>query len=177
MGVQLTTSTLTTVGRPDDFVGRSPLASAVLGDRRSLSPEGQKAIKDLSGPRPGKFILTLAITWATIIGAIWAALWLDTIWFYILTILFVGTRQNILGLLIREQTHYLCSRKRWGDAITNLFIAWPIVVVSIEGYSKTHLAHHAYYFTGNDPDFVRKRGKEWTFPMKVRFLLWLFFKD
>ena len=61
--------------------------------------------------------------------------------------------------------------------MTNLFAAWPIVVVSIEGYAKIHLAHHAYYFSENDHDFIRKNGKEWTFPMKVRFLFWLFFKD
>ena len=177
MGVHITTSTQAIVDRPDGFVAGTPLPKTLLGDRRSLSPESQKAIKDLSGPRPGKFLLTLAVTWASIFAAIWMAVWLDNIWFYLLTILFIGTRQNILGLLIHEQTHYLCSRKQWGDVITNLFIAWPIVVVSIEGYSKTHLAHHAYYFSDNDPDFVRKRGKEWTFPMKVRFLFWLFFKD
>lgn len=164
-------------GRPDDFESGVPLPSPVSGGHSALSSEGKKKIKELSGPRPGVFLATLSVTWASIFGAMWLAAWANNTAVYIAVILFIGTRQNILALLIHEQTHYLCSRKPWGDVVTNLFAAWPIVVVTIEGYSKTHLSHHAHYFTENDPDFVRKRGKEWTFPMKVRFLFWLFFKD
>jgi fatty acid desaturase len=164
-------------GLPEDFQAGEPLPNPMLGGKDALSPEGKKEIKTLSGPRPGRFLFELGLNWAVIGVTMWTATWINNLWFYLFVIYFIGTRQNILGLLIHEQTHYLCSRKRWGDAVTNLFAAWPIVVVSIEGYAKIHLAHHSYYFSENDPDFIRKNGKEWTFPMKVRFLCWLFFKD
>ncbi|MCZ6675346.1 MAG: fatty acid desaturase, partial [Verrucomicrobia bacterium] len=171
------TTSVPVPGLPDDFVEGKPLPNPMIGGRESLSAEAKKEIKQLSGPRPGRFLIELAINWATIAATMWAAAWVNNPWFYVGTILFIGTRQNILGLLIHDQTHYLCARKPWADAVTNLFAAWPIIVVSIEGYAKIHLAHHSFYFSENDPDFVRKRGKDWTFPMKVRFLFWLFFKD
>jgi fatty acid desaturase len=37
--------------------------------------------------------------------------------------------------------------------------------MSVEGYAQVHLRHHRYYFTHKDPDFLRKRGPEWAFPM------------
>lgn len=35
----------------------------------------------------------------------------------------------------------------------------------MEGYAQVHLAHHKYYFTERDPDFVRKSGPAWAIPM------------
>ena len=154
-----------------------PLPNPIRGGKYALSEDGKREVKLLSGPRPGRFLLELAVAWLSIAATFVAAAWINNFWFYLFAIYFIGTRQNILGLLIHEQTHYLCSRKPWADAVSNLFAGWPIIVASIESYSKVHLAHHAFYFSENDPDFVRKTGKEWTFPMKVRFLFSLFFKD
>ena len=164
-------------GLPADFEAGEPLPNPMKGGRKELTDEGKRELKRLSAPRPGRFLFELVLNWVIIIAAIWAAAWIDRVWVYILAIFFIGTRQNVLGLLIHDQTHYTCSRKPWGDAVTNLFAAWPIIVVSVEGYAKIHLAHHNYFFSEHDPDFIRKKGKEWTFPMKVKFLCWLFFKD
>lgn len=170
-------TTYTIPGLPAEFEAGEPLPNPMKGGREAMTDEGKRELKRLSGPRPGRFVLELALNWLIIIGTIWAVSYVDQIWLYVLAIFFIGTCQNVLGLLIHDQTHYMCSRKSWGDAVTNLFAAWPIVVVSLEGYAKIHLAHHNYFFTENDPDFIRKKGKEWTFPMKVKFLFWLFVKD
>lgn len=97
----------------------------------------------------------------------------------LLTILFVATRQNILALLVHDQAHMLGYRiKRWGDLAANLFAAWPLLVLSTEKYAQVHLAHHNHFFCPErDPDFVRKSGADWTFPMSATRLTTLFARD
>ncbi|HBC56332.1 MAG TPA: hypothetical protein DCZ03_04130, partial [Gammaproteobacteria bacterium] len=175
--VNLSHSSTSIEGLPNDFVAGSPLPNSLLGGKDDLSLEGRKELKRLTGARPVPFLSTLAVTWLSIVATMAVAAWMDAIWFYLFAIIFIGTRQNILGLLIHEQTHYLCSSHPWADAVTNLFAGWPIIVVSVENYAKVHLAHHSFYFTEKDPDFIRKKGKDWTFPMKPHSLFLLFLKD
>jgi len=144
-----------------------PLPSAVLGDPSRLSPEAQTKIKAMMGSDTVRFLLKLGLTWATIIGTIAAAAWLENIWFSIAAVFFIGTRQNILGLLVHEQTHRLGIASKAGDHLTNLACAFPLLI-TLEGYRRVHLAHHRHYFTEHDPDFRRKQGKEWTYPQRVR---------
>ena len=84
-------------------------------------------------------------------------------------IIIVATHLNMLELLAHDQTHWLGLRGRFGDSIANVLTAYPIGL-TVEEYARVHLSHHRYYFTGEDPDFLRKTGPEWTFPMPwVRF--------
>ena len=83
----------------------------------------------------------------------------------LITIFLVATRQNLLGLLVHEQVHRLGSRARYGDLITNLFAAYPLLVLTVEGYAQVHLAHHKYFYREKDPDYARKSGTEWSIPM------------
>lgn len=142
-----------------------------------LSPAAKAEIKALSGARPKTFALTLATTWASIALAIGAAIYLDNIFLSIFVVFFVATRQNLLALLVHEQTHYLGLKSRYGDWIANLLTAYPLVAASIESYAKIHLRHHRHYFTQEDPDFLRKNGAEWTFPMAPGKLALLFLSD
>ena len=89
---------------------------------------------------------------------------------------FVATRLSILALLVHEQVHFLGLRGQYGDLIVNLLAAYPLGI-TVEGYAKVHLAHHKYYFTENDPDFLRKSGIDWTFPMSARRLIKLVASD
>lgn len=119
----------------------------------------------MSGARPGAFLRAAATTWLTIGLAIAAALHFHNIFVTVFAIYIVATRQNLLGLMIHEQTHYLGLKGKYGDWIANLLVAYPLLAMSIEGYAKIHLRHHRYYFSQQDPDFLRKQGPEWTFPM------------
>ena len=162
---------------PKGFIKGWPLPACVLGGSKDLSPKAREKIHQLIDPRPQYFIKALVITWATIIGIIYLAIHLNNIWFMILAIFIVATRQNILGLLIHEQSHCLGGKSKGGDVAANLFAGWPLLILSVEGYAKVHLSHHKYYFTKNDPGFLRKNGKEWTFPMKVKYFFWLCVTD
>lgn len=154
-----------------------PLPPVLLGDKYKLSLDGRKAIEDLNGRSPKAFILQVLITWAVIFSAIGLAVYLNTIWMNVLAILIVATRQNVLGLLIHEQAHCLGFKAKPGDLLVNLFVAYPLLLVTIEGYSQVHLSHHRFYFRENDPDILRKSGPDWTFPMPLSNLLKLFLKD
>jgi len=133
---------------------------------RRLSPAGKAQIKALIGARPDKFLSTLGAAWLVIAISIALAIYLDNIFASIIAIYVIATRQNLLGLLIHEQTHYLGLRNKFGDQIANLLAGYPLLVMTVEGYAQVHLRHHRYYFTPQDPDFLRKRGPDWTFPMR-----------
>lgn len=142
----------------------------MLGDRQSLSPQARAEILALGGPRPRPFILTALYAWAVIIGVVWWAVEAQSAWIDLLAIVIVATRQNVLGLLVHDQAHCLGFPARPGDLIANLLAGYPLLVLTVEGYAQVHLSHHKYFFTEKDPDFLRKSGPEWTFPMPGRRL-------
>jgi len=144
---------------------------------RQLSPRAKAEIKALSGARPGRFLATLATTWITIGLAVALACLARNMVVSALTIYLVATRQNILGLLIHDQTHQTGLNSRYGDLIVNCLAGYPLFVITVEGYARVHLAHHRHFFTRDDPDFLRKNGADWTFPMAPGRLAMLFLQD
>jgi fatty acid desaturase len=154
-----------------------PLPPAVdLDARRRLSPEARREIKSLMRADPGRFLLQAGLAWGLIVGAIVLAEYVQSVWVTALAVVFIATRQNILGLLMHEQCHRIGFRSRLGDYLCNFTCACPLLI-TLEGYRRVHLAHHQCYFTGADPDYRRKQGREWTFPKRARELLKLFLQD
>ena len=92
-----------------------------------LSSEAKAKIKSLSGPRPIRFLLTLTCTWITILIVVYLAIRCNNIFASLVAIYFVATRQNILALLIHEQTHYLGFRNRLGDLFVNCLCGYPLL--------------------------------------------------
>lgn len=143
------------------------LKPAVIAGPEALSPEARREIIALAGARPGRYVLELVINWLVIAAIITAGVWAANIFVTGICILLIGTRQMVLGLLLHEQVHRLGLKGRYGDLLVNLFVAYPIVFTTVEDYAKVHLMHHKYFFTEKDPDFIRKAGKDWTFPMSI----------
>jgi fatty acid desaturase len=137
----------------------------VLGDRQSLSPEARAEIMALTGPRPLPFLLTALYTWVVIVLVVWWAVEAQNVWVTLFAIVIVATRQNMLGLLVHDQAHCLGFPARPGDLIANLLAGYPLLLLTVEGYAQVHLSHHKHFFTEKDPDFLRKSGPDWTFPM------------
>lgn len=142
------------------------LPPALSGDKTNLSKQARKEIQALSGPHPLAFLLQAAGAWSVIIAVIALSIHIDNIWMTLLAIPVIATRFNILGLLVHEQVHQLGLRGRYGDILANILAAYPIGI-TVEDYARVHLSHHKYYFTENDPDFLRKSGPDWTFPMSA----------
>lgn len=154
-----------------------PLAPALSGDQSSVSDEGRAAIRDLTGARPSAFLALAFGAWAVIIAVIVLAIRIDNIWMTLLAIVIIATRINILGLLVHEQVHFLGLRGRYGDLMANLLVGYPLLGLTVEGYAAVHLAHHRFYFTEKDPDFLRKSGPDWDFPVAPARLARLFLSD
>ncbi len=137
----------------------------LLGERQALPADAGSQILALAGPRPWPFLRAAFLAWVIIFGAIWWAAVANNVWVSLLVMLIVATRQNVLGLLVHEQAHCLGFPARRGDVIANLLAAYPLLVLTVENYAQVHLSHHKYFFTEKDPDFLRKSGRDWTFPM------------
>ena len=159
------------------IIDSTPLPPAVKGDKQILSEAIIAEISALNGARPLAFTLQLLAAWSVIVGIIAWAIYLDTIWATIIAIIVVATRHNVLGLLVHEQAHLLGYRSKYGDLLVNLFAAYPLLVLTVEGYAQVHLAHHRDYFSENDPDFLRKSGEEWSFPKTPGETAKLFLSD
>jgi fatty acid desaturase len=153
-----------------------PLPPALLGDNSRLSDQARANIRDLSGARPVAFLAQAFGAWGVIIAVIALALHIDQIWVSVLAIVIIATRFNILALLVHEQVHFLGLRGRYGDFIVNALAAYPLGI-TVEDYAGVHLSHHKYFFTEKDPDFLRKSGDEWNFPMPPVQLAKLFLSD
>lgn len=142
------------------------LPIAVKADKSELPKELIQELKDYKTRRPGRFIAEAIYCWLVIIGTITAAVYIDHWLATVIALFIVATRQNVLALLVHEQTHCTAFKSRPGDLITNLLAAYPLLILTVEGYAQIHLAHHAKYFTEDDPDHLRKSGAEWKYPME-----------
>ncbi len=154
----------------------STCQSSFVGGKRDLSEQGRARIRELWGPRPLAFLFQALSAWGVIVAAIGVAVYVDRGWATLIAMMIVATRLNVLGLLVHEQAHVLGLKGRYGDLIVNVIAGYPIGI-SVENYANIHLAHHKFFFTDDDPDFLRKRGDNWTFPMRFLRVAWLLFQD
>jgi fatty acid desaturase len=159
------------------MIDRTPLPPAVKGEKDTLSHAVAAEISQLNGARPLAFTFQLVGAWAVIVGIVLWATYVDAIWATVIAIIVVATRHNVLGLLVHEQAHLLGYKRKYGDLLVNLFAAYPLLILTVEGYAQVHLAHHRDYFSETDPDFLRKRGVEWSFPKTPRQTANLFLAD
>lgn len=161
---------------PNGFIPGEPLANAVRGGISSLSPVGRRKLAELAGAHPKTFIAMTAFNWLVIVVIALFAGWVDRWFAYAIAMILIAGRQGVFGYLMHEQTHWNGIKGKKGDIFTNLFVCWP-VFVSIERYGSIHLSHHENFFTEKDPDFHRKNGPDWSFPMPWSRLILLFAKD
>ena len=145
--------------------------------KEKLSKEAKAKISSLSVRQPVPFLFQMAMAWFVIILLIVLAVLIHHIYFNIFVIFLIATRQNVLGLLIHEQTHCLGFKAKYGDLFTNFFAAYPLLLLTVEGYSQAHLSHHKFFLSEKDQDLIRKSGENWRFPMKANRLFKLFLAD
>lgn len=149
----------------------------VIAKQTLLSQQGKKQIKEISGPRPARFLLEAFSAWLVIFAAIAIAVTVNNFFVSCLAIVVVATRQNVFALLIHEQAHHLAFNNKFGDLIVNCLVAYPLLLMKVEDYAELHLSHHKFFFTEKDPDHLRKNGDDWALPISRQRLLKLLMSD
>lgn len=128
--------------------------TAVMGDVRRLST--------VSNWRAAGAI---AFQWTVIVVAWWAAVASGHWAVYVLAALVIASRQQALGVMVHDATHYLLfTNHRVNDIVSDLFLGFPIGI-STTLYRAHHLNHHRYTNTPRDPDWVsQQEDRDWQWP-------------
>lgn len=117
-------------------------------------------LKALSKIRPWRGILQVALEWLGIAAGIilCEAYWHPLL--YIATVIWIGSRQGALAVMMHEATHYrLLPNRKWNDWVGEIFTAWPLLI-TVNAYRQNHWAHHRHVNKPEDPDWQRKQNKE-----------------
>ena len=132
---------------------------------------------NLSALQKHKFLFAILLEWFVIAISIYLSITLDNLFVYLISIVVIGARQHSFFVLMHDASHYRgLSNRKMNDTISNLFLAWPLFF-TLEGYRKSHLNHHKYTNTIEDPDWKIRQNSEWEFPMKKSKLSVFFIKD
>jgi fatty acid desaturase len=154
---------------PDEYVGKLP---------SQVPPE---ILRRLSTLNPYIPVARIVLEWVMILGSISLAwrFWHPAL--YLLMLLWIGSRQHALGVLMHEGAHFrMFKNKVVNDWVSDIFLAWPILITTAS-YRANHSRHHRYTNTESDPDCHRKLfqmpAADWEFPTTWRRLAAIFLKD
>jgi fatty acid desaturase len=93
-------------------------------------------------------------------------------WFYIPSIMIIGSRMHGLLILMHDAAHYkFCNNKKLNDLICNIAITFPLFV-NLYHWRSVHFAHHRDTGGEEDPDWMGYvNHPDYNLPMKTRKLL------
>lgn len=136
-----------------------------------LSREDLDKLKKVSTVRG---ILTLVMIWISIFFLIYAAIVVNNVFFSLLCIVLIASRQLALALFQHEAIHGLVSGNKFlNDTVSELFCCLPLNL-SLSTRRTGHLTHHGYAgVVGVDPEykFYRKFGSWWYGLTKKKFCI------
>ncbi|MDH3716834.1 MAG: fatty acid desaturase family protein [Planctomycetota bacterium] len=153
------------IGRKDELVVQPP---------EKLDPQ---LVKELSRLRPWIPIAYIAREWLFILAPIIICIHYWHPLLYVAVVVWIGSRQHALGVLLHEATHYRVTKNRFlNELIGHVFLAFP-TLASMSGFRATHFAHHRAPNTDDDPDWTYRLNDEWHFPKSRLALAWLLIRD
>ncbi len=101
---------------------------------------------------------TVLATWAQALGTIALAVWIGHPLAYAAVFLLMGPAFARFAILGHEAAHKLLfTNKRWNDAVGRWLVAYPSFV-PLDGYRRSHFAHHKDEFGPNEPDMNLYNG-------------------
>jgi fatty acid desaturase len=126
-----------------------------------------------------RWLAAIAFEWIVIIAIFAVCLTYREWWVWVIGAVLIGTRQHGLAVLAHDGAHHLVVRSHfWNDVLTNYLATYPLTF-TVQGYRTTHLKHHWYLETPEDPSKVSvdRHPEEWTFPMPVWNFVRMFLRD
>lgn len=136
----------------------SPLA--ILEDKPLVED-----VRKLSRVNNVRAALIIAQQWATIAAVVAAAVYFDRWWLYIPAAAIIAAKQQALGIIMHDATHYRLFTARWANEyISNFLCAFPLGM-STQGYRGEHLEHHLATNTPEDPYYrMFQSNTMWQWP-------------
>ncbi|MDB5901456.1 MAG: fatty acid desaturase [Betaproteobacteria bacterium] len=91
----------------------------------------------------------------------------------------IGTRQHALSILGHEGAHRLISHSRAVNDLLGNWVALYPLLITVQGYRSSHISHHWYLETRDDPSKVSvdHHPRDWTFPMSGLHLAGMLARD
>lgn len=132
-------------------------------------------LRRLGRPAPLRLLGHVLLEWAWIAAAIALASSIDRIGLSVLAIVFIGTRQNALLMLMHEFSHRQFSRTNvlLNDGVGDVLTAWPFLI-TLHGFRRNHLKHHRAPATPADPNWsALMRLERYRFPRSRAGMAWL----
>lgn len=136
-------------------------------------------LHEFSNHNVWRWLAAVAFEWLVIAGLIAIGLRWPLWYVWIPVAILIGTRQHGLAVLAHEGAHHLIVRSHlWNDVLANYLTTYPLTF-TVQGYRTTHLQHHWYLETPEDPSKVSvdKHPDEWTFPMPRKNFFRMFARD
>ncbi|MGO9453724.1 MAG: fatty acid desaturase family protein [Candidatus Binataceae bacterium] len=139
---------------------------------------GKDELRELSKVNSWRGAFHIAVEWTLIVGAIFLCQRFWSPLLYIASVVWIGSRQHALMVLMHDGVHYRLFRNRFlNDWLSEISLAWP-VLISARAYRRNHFAHHRYVNTERDPDWARRQGvAAWVFPKSSGDLTLLLLSD
>lgn len=146
----------------------SPPSDTVLVDRlRAELAIDRELLAWWSRPAGWRLLAATLREWALILAAAMLSLHADRLWATAAAVVFIGTRQHALLVLMHEFSHRQFSRTRAGlnDALGDFLTALPFGITT-HGFRRDHQAHHRKTGTPEDPNWVSlQRQPRYQAPM------------
>ncbi|MGZ3652461.1 MAG: fatty acid desaturase, partial [Bdellovibrionota bacterium] len=135
-------------------------------------------IKELSKPRLGRFLLSLAGDWCGIAAGFALFGFFPSVYSFVAASVIIGIYQHGLVVLGHEAVHFnVCRSRDLNEWVGRLFCFFPIGM-TVSTYRDFHFPHHKQPNDASDPEVPVRRamGKNWNPPFSLRrgFALWAF---
>src|SRR5579872_6323472 len=132
-----------------------PLCTKNAGTRDRIDTVARTQLLAWGKTAPLRLLATTVFEWVLILCAAGLAIYADTIWATLLAVVFIGTRQHALLILMHEFSHRQFSRTRpvLNDTLGDFLTAIPFTI-TIFGFRRDHAAHHLHTATERDPNWV-----------------------
>lgn len=112
----------------------------------------REEIAELTTASDARGLLSLAVSWAMIAGALSLVAWRPHVGTVLVALVVVGGRQLGLAVLMHECSHRALFRTRWlNDHLGRWLCAAP-VWQRLDDYRAHHMKHHNFTGTERDPD-------------------------
>lgn len=155
------------------MIGRKRYPTIV---RRLADPD---VMRELSRQDTARWLRAVAFEWLLVAAIVAACGWQPGWPTWLLGAILIGTRQHALSILGHEGVHRLISaRRRVNDNLGNWLALYPLLI-TVQGYRSSHMDHHWYLETPDDPSkvSVEQHPRDWTFPMTGAHVAGMFARD